>query len=58
MSGGVPTRLHGQYLPQGKENLLLSETSSVSKEEVVYLRLHFTETKSHDANITVESPSE
>ena len=34
------------------------ETSSVSKEEVVYLRLHFTETKSHDSNITVESPSE
>ena len=34
------------------------ETSSVSKEEVVYLRLHFTETKSHDGNITVESPSE
>ena len=23
MSGGVPTRLHGQYLPQGKEKLLL-----------------------------------
>ena len=34
------------------------ETSSVSKEEVVYLRLHFTETESHDSNITVESPSE
>ena len=34
------------------------ETSSVSKEEVVYLRLHFTETELHDANITVESPSE
>ena len=35
------------------------ETSFVSKEEVVYLRLHFTETESHDANInTVESPSE
>ena len=51
MSGGVPTRLHGQYLPQGKEKLLL-------REEVVYLRLHFTETESHEANITVESPSE
>ena len=58
MSGGVPTRFHGQYLPQGKENLLYWETSSVSKEEVVYLRLHFTETESHDANITVESPRE
>ena len=33
------------------------ETSSVSKEEVVYLRQHFTQTKSHEANITVESPS-
>ena len=22
MSGGVPTRLHGQYLPQGKEKLI------------------------------------
>ena len=22
MSGGVPTRLHAQYLPQGKEKLL------------------------------------
>ena len=34
------------------------ETFSVSKEEVVYLRLHFTQTESHEANITVESPSE
>ena len=33
------------------------ETSSVSKEEVVYLRRHFTQTESHEANITVESPS-
>ena len=34
------------------------ETSSVSKEEVVYLREHFTQTESHEANITVESPSD
>ena len=33
------------------------ETSSVSKEEDVYLRRHFTQTESHEANITVESPS-
>ena len=33
------------------------ETSSVSKEEVVYLRQHFTLTELHEANITVESPS-
>ena len=32
------------------------ETSSVSKEEVVYLCQHFTQTESHEANITVESP--
>ena len=32
------------------------ERSSVSK-EVVYLRQHFTLTESHEANITVESPS-
>ena len=34
------------------------ETSSVSKEEVVYRRRHFTQTESHEANITVGSPSE
>ena len=33
------------------------ETSSVSKEEVVYLPQHFTQTESHKANIMVESPS-
>ena len=55
MSGGVPTRLHAQYmyLPQGKEKLLLRD----SKEEVVYLFQHFTLTESHKENITVESPS-
>ena len=56
MSGGVPTRLHAQYLPQGKEKLSW-ETSSVSKEEVFYLCQHFTQTELHEANITVESPS-
>ena len=52
MSGGVPTRLHAQYLPQGKEKLPF-----VSKEEVVYLFQHFTLTESHEENVTVESPS-
>ena len=33
------------------------EASSVSKEEVVYLHQHFTQTESCGANITVESPS-
>ena len=32
------------------------ETCSVSKEEVVNFRQHFTQTESHEANITVESP--
>ena len=27
MSGGVPTRLHAQYLPKGKETLLLMHLS-------------------------------
>ena len=58
MSGGVPTRLHAQYLPQGKENLLLRDFLCL-KEEVVYVRLHFTQAaESHEANITVELPSE
>ena len=57
MSGGVPTRLHAQYLPQGKEKLLLRDILFLKKKEVVYLCQHFTQTESHEANITVESPS-
>ena len=56
MSGGVPIRLHAQYLPQGKEKLLLRGILCLKK-EVVYLRQHFTQTELHEANITVESPS-
>ena len=56
MSGGVPTRLHAQYLPQGKEKLLLRDIL-VSKEEVLYLFQRFTLTESHEENITVGSPS-
>ena len=56
MSGGVQTRLHAQYLPKVKKSYSW-ETSSVSKEEVVYLCQHLTQTKLHEANITVESPS-
>ena len=41
--------------PKVKKSYSL-ETSSVSKQEVVYLRQHF-QTESHEANITVESPS-
>ena len=29
MSGGVPTRLHAQYLPQGKEKLLSRDILSL-----------------------------
>ena len=57
MSGGVPTRLHARYLPQGKKKSYSWDTSFVSKEEVVYLFQHFTLTESHEENITVESPS-
>ena len=46
------------YSPPSVKKSYSWETSSVSVEEVVYLRLYFTETESHDANITVESPSE
>ena len=42
--------------PKGKKSYSW-EISSVSKEIVVYLRQHFTQTESHEANITVESPS-
>ena len=31
MSGGVPTQLHAQYLPQGKEKLLLRDPLSQNK---------------------------
>ena len=56
LSGGVSTRLHAQYLPQGKEKLLLRDILSL-KRRIVYLRQQFTLTESHEANITVESPS-
>ena len=58
MSGGVPTWLHAQYLPQGKEKLLLGDSLCLKrKEEVVYLFQHLTLTESHEENITVDSPS-
>ena len=31
MSGGVPTRLHAQYLPQGKEKPLLRDILCLKK---------------------------
>ena len=56
MSGGVSTRLHAQYLPQGKEKLLLRDILSL-KRRCCLPPPAFTVTESHEANITVESPS-
>ena len=56
MSGGVPTRLHAQYLPQGNEKLLMRDILFL-KRRSVYLRQHFTLTESHEANFTMELPS-
>ena len=56
MSGGVPTRLHAQYLPQGKEKLLLRHPLP-QKKKLFTPRQHFTQTELHEANIMVESPS-
>ena len=55
MSGGVSTRLHAQYLPQGKEKLLLRDILSLKRRSCLPPpALHSDE--SHEANITVESP--
>ena len=56
MSGGVPTRLHSQYLPQGKEKLLLKDILCLKRRSCLPLQ-HFTQTESHEENIPVESPS-
>ena len=60
MSGGVPTRLHAQYLPQGKEKLLLRDILCFKRRSCfppVPQFQHFTLTESHEENITVEPPS-
>ena len=58
MSGGVSTRLHAQYLPQGKEKLLLRDILSLKRRSCLPPpALSFTLTEAHEANITVESPS-
>ena len=56
MYGGVSTRLHAQYLPQGKEKLLLKDILYLKRRSCLPLQ-HFTQTESHEENITVESPS-
>ena len=55
MSGGVSTRLHAQYLPPGKEKLLLRDILSLKRRSCLPPPALFSE--SHEANITVESPS-
>ena len=56
MSGGVWTRLHAQYLPQGKEKLLLEDILCLKRRSSLPLQ-HFTQIESHEEKITVESPS-
>ena len=51
MSGAVPTWLHAQYLPQGKEKLLLKDILCLKRRSCLPLQ-HFTQTESHE-----ESPS-
>ena len=55
MSGGVRTRLHAQYLPQGKEKLVLEDILCLKRSSLPLQ--HFTQTESHEEKITVESPS-
>ena len=47
MYGGVPTRLHAQYLPQGKEKLLLKDILCLKRRSCLPLQ-HFTQTESHE----------
>ena len=43
MSGGVPTRLHAQYLPQGKEKLLLSDILSLKRRSCLPPPAHYSD---------------
>ena len=53
MSGGVPTRLHAQYLPQGKEKLLLRDILCLKRRSCLPPPALYSD-ESHKANITVE----
>ena len=55
MSGDAPTRLHAQYLPQGKEKLLLRDILCLKRRSCLTPLALYSE--SHEANITVERPS-
>ena len=57
MSGGVSTRLHAQYLPQGNEKLLLRDIICVKRRSCLPPPALYSD-ESHETNITVESPSE
>ena len=56
MSGGVPTGLHAQYLPQGKKKATL-ERHPLSQKKKFTSASTLLRLISHEANITVESPS-
>ena len=56
MSGGVPTRLYAQYLPQGKEKLFLRDILSLKRRSCLPPPALYSDWM-HEANITVESPS-
>ena len=56
MSGGVSTRLHAQYLPQGKESYsCMRDILSLKRRSCLTPLALYSE--SHEANITVERPS-
>ena len=43
MSGGVPTRLHAQYIPQGKEKLLLRDILCLKRKSCLLLPALYSE---------------
>ena len=57
MSGGVPTRLYGQYLPQGKEKYLLKDILCLKRKDCLGPPALYSDW-THEADITEESLSE
>ena len=56
MSDGIPTRLHGQHLPQGKEKLLLRDILCLKRRRCLPASALYSDWIA-EANIMVESPS-
>ena len=54
VSGGAPTRFHGQYPPQVKEKLFLNDIFCLKGRIRSYLRSRPPRTESHEANTTVQ----